>query len=106
MRFFLGAAIGNRTRIEGSTNLSVNRYTIAAIFYVCWWAAVGRPPTHVPQLYQFLEKSRVFLQTSHYKDILYTIYSMDQETLIVGIFFIGMIGAGLGFYLTKFIMGI
>ena len=30
--FFFRAAIGNRTRIEGSTNLSVNRYTIAAIY--------------------------------------------------------------------------
>ncbi len=31
---------------------------------------------------------------------------MDQETLIIAIFFTFMIGAGIGFYVTKFIVGV
>jgi hypothetical protein len=33
--FFLGVPIGNRTRIAGTTNLSVNRYTIGTILDCC-----------------------------------------------------------------------
>jgi len=31
---------------------------------------------------------------------------MDQETLIVVIFFTFMIGAGVGFYVTRFVVGV
>jgi hypothetical protein len=31
---------------------------------------------------------------------------MDQETLMIAIFFTFMIGAGLGFYVTKFLVGV
>jgi hypothetical protein len=31
---------------------------------------------------------------------------MDQETLMIAIFFTFMIGAGIGFYVTKFLVGV
>ena len=35
--------------------------------------------------------------------ILYTQYYMNQETLLVALFFLFMIGAGIGFYIARMI---
>lgn len=53
----------------------------------------------------FMKKSRPRHGSSQGIHILYT-RDMDQETLIVAIFFTFMIGAGIGFYVTKFIVGV
>lgn len=36
--------------------------------------------------------------------ILYTQWYMNQETLLVALFFLFMLGAGVGFYLARFIL--
>ncbi len=97
------AAIGNRTRIEGSTNPSVNRYTIAASV-LCGMSLVrGRDCRYRLQRASytyFFRKSTVVLLLFRCGATLFEI--MDQEALLVTLFFSFMLAAGIGFYLARF----
>ncbi len=65
---------------------------------------VGETRVHtvIPIFYRKVETPPGSSQGIH---ILYT-RDMDQETLIVAIFFTFMVGAGIGFYVTKFVVGL